>query len=225
MTKLDVPGDRSGPVFPIARRRPDSLTPRFPLLTIGTAIKRCRQIPTLPGQAGPLRHPGVHPHGRRHARAELAELACPRHALGLHLAPSGSPMPLSVKAPAHRTAAGTRFYLEQPVRRSEDSPCGKRVWKDSVMRIVTIDRFMGWPTAVGIRGFLCAGLPSDVKVVFTDLSPTPRARNRRALAHALNLCANLIPAGIGLNSTISALALPPTRQKPPVCAGVLTESR
>lgn len=97
-------------------------------------------------------------------------------------------------APAHQTPAGARFYREQPVRRSEDSPCGIRVWKDSVERIVTVGRFMGWPTAVGMRGFRCAGPPSDVKVVFTALLPTPRAKKQSNLIHAPWSAASLIPA-------------------------------
>jgi hypothetical protein len=225
MDKQGVPGRRSGTVFTIARRLPDTLIPRFPLLTIGTPIQRCRHVVFVLGQAGPLGHPGVHPHGRRRRWAELAPPARPRHAFGLHLALSGSLKRLTAIAPAYRTPAGARFYLEQPVRRSEDSPCGKRVWKDSVERIDTIDRFMGWPTAVGMRGFLCAGLPSDVKVVFTALLPTPRAKNRRNLIHARRSCASLIPAhywaellDLRLDATASPSELPHNGQ-------ILTESR
>ena len=220
-----MPGGRSGLVFEIVRRLSSAFIPRFPLLTFGTAIEGRGQVAFLLSEAGPLCHPAVHPHGCWRGRTELAPPARPRHTLGLHLAPSDSPRDVTATAPALQTPAGARFYLEQPVRRSEDSPCGKRVWKDSVERIDTIDRFMGWPTAVGMRGFLCAGLPSDVKVVFTASLPTPRAKNQSNLIHACRFSASPVPARNWMNCSIFGRSLPPVRRISSATVRLVPESR
>ena len=68
-----------------------------------------------------------------------------------------------------------QLIVNNPSAARKTRPVENRVWKEQVTRIVTVDRFMGWTTAVGIRGILCAGLPSDVKVVSRFTVSTPQA--------------------------------------------------